>query len=98
LVLVNAFAGLVPLEARFVVTFDPSWLDSMDVNAVPVQVVGWGHEDVWNYPNLAAARKAFPELDPYKSTTRFTAAMRGEVNNELALRFETWAAYQGYSP
>src|SRR5438067_1152222 len=56
------------------------------------RVVGWRHEGVWNCPNLAAARKQFPELGPYKSTARFTAAMPGEVDNELALRFETWAA------
>jgi hypothetical protein len=77
--------------------FDPYWLDSVDVNALPVQVVGWGNEGVWNYPNLAAARKEFPELDPYKGTSRFTAAMRGEVDNESVLRFETWEAYEGYS-
>lgn len=76
---------------------DLSWLDSVDVDAAPVQVIGWRDEGVWNYPNLAAARKEFPELDPYKSTSRFTAAMRGEVDNEPALRFETWEAYEGYS-
>ncbi len=78
-------------------TFDPSWLDSVDVNVLPVQVVGWRNEGVWNYSNLAAARQQFPELDPYKSTARFTAAMRGEEDSGPALRFETWAAYEGYS-
>jgi hypothetical protein len=79
------------------VTFDLSWLDSVDVDATPVQVIGWRDEGAWNYPNLAAARKEFPELDPYKSTSRFTAAMRGEVEKKPALRFETWEAYEGYS-
>lgn len=68
------------LQARFLfVTFDLSWLDSVDVNATPVQVIGWQDEGVWNYPNLEAARKEFPELDPYKSTSRFTAAMSGRL-------------------
>jgi len=86
------------LQARFLfVTLDLSWFDSVDVNSIPVQVVGWKDEGVWNYPNLAAARKESPELDPYKSTSRFTAAMSGEVGGEPALRFETWEAYEGYS-
>jgi hypothetical protein len=79
------------------VIFGPSWLDSVDVNALPVQVVGWRNEGVWNYPDLAAARKQFPELDPYKSTSRFTAAMRGERDSGTVLRFETWEAYEVYS-
>lgn len=77
--------------------FDPSWIDSVDVNVVLVQVVGWRHEAIWNYPNLAAARKAFPDLDPHNNTTRFTAAMPGGGDNGPTLRFETWAAYEGYS-
>jgi hypothetical protein len=69
----------------------------VDVNAIPVEVIGSRHEDVWNFPNLSAAQKMFPELDPYRSTNRFTAAMRGELDNAAALRFETWAAYEVYS-
>src|SRR5215472_5312500 len=57
------------------------WLGSVDVNAVPVQVIGREDEGAWDFPNLAAAQKQFPELDPYRSTNRFTAAMRGEVND-----------------
>ena len=72
---------------------DFCWLYSVDVNAIPVQVVGFEHEGVWEFPNLKVAQKTFPELDPFRSTTRFTSAMRGEVNNQPALRFETWAAY-----
>lgn len=73
------------------------WLDSVDVNAIPVQVIGREDEGLWDFPNLAAARKQFAELDPYGSTDRFTWAMRGKVNGGPALRFETWAAYEVYS-
>ncbi len=73
------------------------WLDSVEVNAIPVQVIGWQDEGVWDFPDLAAAQKIFPALDPYRGTSRFTAAMCGEVNNAPALRFETWAAYEVYS-
>ena len=79
------------------VEVDSTWLDSVDVNAIPVQVIGWDDEGAWDFANLAAAQKQFPELDPYRSTNRFTAAMRGEVNDAPALRFETWAAYDVYS-
>ena len=47
--------------------FDPCWLDSVDVNAIPVEVIGSRHEGVWNFPNLSAAQKVFPELDPYEA-------------------------------
>ena len=79
------------------VEVDGTWLDSVGVNAIPVQVIGREDEGVWEFPNLAAAQKQFPELDPYRSTDRFTAAMRGEVNNAPVLRFETWAAHDVYS-
>ena len=90
-------ASQLVCKRGFCVTLDVYWLDSVDIDATPVQVVGWKDEGVWNYPNLAAARKESPELDPYKSTSRFTAAMSGEVGGEPALRFETWEAYEGYS-
>lgn len=77
---------------------DSIWAkDLVDINSIPVQVVGRVHEGVWEFPNLAAAQKQFPELDLYQSTSQFTWAMRGEVRGEPALRFETWAAYGGYS-
>ena len=79
------------------VEVDGAWLDSVDVNAIPVQVIGREDEGVWVFSNLAAARKHFPELDPYRDTDRFTAAMRGEANNAPMLRFETWKAYEVYS-
>jgi hypothetical protein len=69
----------------------------MDVNAPPSEVIGWQPEGLWDFLNLAAAQKTFPELDPDRSTSRFTAAMRGEVSDAPALRFETWAAYEIYS-
>jgi hypothetical protein len=77
--------------------FEPCWLDSIDVNAIPVLVIGCQHEATWDFQNLADAQEIFPELDPYRSSTKFTAAMRGEVNNAPELRFETWAAYEVYS-
>jgi len=79
------------------VKVDDTWLDSVDVNAIPVQVIGSDEEGAWEFPDLGAAQREFPELDPYRSTSRFTSAMRGEVNDALALRFETWAAYDVYS-
>jgi hypothetical protein len=79
------------------VEVDGTWLSSVDVNAIPVQVIGWEDEGVWDFPNLAVAQQQFPELDPYRSTSRFTAAMCGKVNDVPALRFETWAAYDVYS-
>ena len=54
----------------------------------------WQDEGAWEFPDLASAQKHFPELDPYQSTTTFTCAMRGEVNDQPALRFETWSAYE----
>ena len=79
------------------VRVDETWLNSVDVNVIPVQVIGRKDEGAWDFPNLAAAQKQFPDLDPYRSTDRFTPAMRGEVNDAPALRFETWAAYDVYS-
>jgi len=72
----------------------PTWLDSVDINAIPVQIViknenSW---DVHEYPDLAEAKKDFPDLDPYRNATNFTWAMRGELNGQPALRFENWAA------
>ena len=78
-------------------TVDHIWFDSIDVNTVPVEVIGAGPEGVSYFPNLAAARQKFPQLDPYRSTTNFTCAMRGEIDNSPALRFETWSAYEVYS-
>ena len=68
----------------------------MDVHGIPVQVVV-SEEEFYEFPNLAAARELFPELNPIQSSDEFTWAMRGELNEAPALRFETWAAYQFYS-
>lgn len=73
------------------------WLDEVAVHVIPVQVVGVEEEGVSDFPNLAAAQKLFPELDPHKSSYRFTCAMRGELNEAPALRFETWTAYKFFS-
>lgn len=72
------------------------WLDDVDVHGIPVQVVV-SEEKFYEFPNLAAARELFPELNPIQSSDRFTWAMRGELNGTAALRFETLAAYQFYS-
>lgn len=69
----------------------PSWLDEVDVEAIPVQIVGNG---VMLFPNLATARETFPVLDPFKSSWVCTWAMRGELDGKPALRFETWEAYR----
>lgn len=76
-----------------------SWLESVDVNAIPVQVVAWQEDRavISIFPNLAVARQTFPELDPHNSTSEFTWAMRGEIDDAPALRFETWAAYDVFS-
>jgi hypothetical protein len=71
----------------------------------PVQVVGvkngqitpdgWG---VQSFPNFAAAKEAFPALDPYKSSAQFTWAMADRnADNSFLTRFETWPAYKMYS-
>lgn len=80
-------------------TNSESWLESVDVDAIPVQVVAWqeGKPVVFIFPNLTVARQRFPELDPHNSTSEFTWAMRGEINDAPALRFETWAAYDVFS-
>ena len=73
------------------------WLDEVDVHAIPVQVVGVQQEGVYEFPNLAAAQRLFPELDPYEGSDKFTWAMRGELTEAPALRFETWTAYEFFS-
>lgn len=75
----------------------PYWFDSLEVNAMSVQVVGSKGEGEWVFPNLVAAQNVFPDLDPHRDTTRFTAAMRGEVDGIPALRFETWTGYEIYA-
>lgn len=74
-----------------------SWLDSVDLYAIRVQVVDSYPEGTWEFSNLAAAKEIFPGLDPYHSTSSFTLALRGEVDGGPALRFETWAAYRLYT-
>lgn len=73
------------------------WLDEVNVHAIPVQVVGVEEEGAFQFPNLAAAQEVFPELDPRKSSDKFTWAMHGELNEGAALRFETWRAYKFFS-
>lgn len=74
-----------------------SWLDSVDLDAIPVQVVDLSPEGILEFPNLATARTIFPELNPYHSTSRFTLALRGDIDGAPTMRFETWAAYRFYT-
>lgn len=46
------------------------------------------------FANFDEAKKAFPDLDPDKNTTRFTWAAKG---GEMLTRFETWKANDFYS-
>ena len=83
----------------------------MPVQLVGVKQTGTKYEitrdgqGVVVFPNLAAAQKAFPDLNPNGNSKNFTWAMRGEVKNPSdrfsvavpAIRFETWAANDIYS-
>ena len=75
----------------------PSWLEEVDIDVIPVQVIGWGDEGIFHFGNLAEAKQTFPELDPHKQGSRFTWAMRGEIHGSPAMRFETWEAESHYS-
>lgn len=70
----------------------PSWLDAHDPNTLPVQVAG-GDKGSETFPNLAAAKASYPNLDPTKSSGDHTWAMRGEIDGKPAMRFETHKAY-----
>jgi hypothetical protein len=66
-----------------------------DINALPVQVVRQDEEHRWTvdeFANLAEARAVFPTLDPATSTSDFTWATHGEIDGNIALRFENWNA------
>ena len=74
-----------------------SWLDWLELKSMPVVIVGRPQQGTLRFTNLAEARKVFPELDPHRSTNNFTAAMRDELDGSMAMRFETWAAYNVFS-
>lgn len=59
---------------------------------MPVQVVADDGTTV--YPNLEAARRDYPKLDPDKGGGGFHWAMRGEVNGRPAIRFESFGVYR----
>lgn len=66
-----------------------------DIETLPVQVVRFSEEEGWKcdtFENLTAAKAVFPTLDPEHNGKDFTWAVRGEVNGEIALRFENWEA------
>lgn len=63
---------------------------------IPVEVV---HCRPWRrevFPNFAAAREVYPDLDLHQNTARFTWAMRGEdlKTGATLARFESWDAYR----
>lgn len=71
------------------------WLESVDIESIPVQVVALDNYE--EFFNLADAQAKYPALDPNHNGPDFTWAMRGEINGKPAMRFETWAAYEVYS-
>ena len=74
-----------------------SWLDEVDVDSIPVQVVGTKEEGYWEFRNLRNAQERFAELNVREWSDNFTSAMRGDLNGRPALRFETVAAYREFS-
>ena len=57
----------------------------------PVTVVIGLHEG-YDFVNLEAAKKVYPDLDPNVNGQRFTWAMHDKVNGQPAMRFESWEA------
>ena len=64
------------------------WRDKHLYADSPVQVVTSKGAEI--FPNLAAAQRKYPDLDPDKNTRRFTWAMKGKVRGRPAMRFEDW--------
>lgn len=52
-------------------------------------------QDSQEFKDILEARKIFPDLNPYKSSNRFTAAMGNKHVDYM--RFETWKTYEIYS-
>jgi hypothetical protein len=82
----------------------PNWMEGLDRDAIPVQVVGVQDGKITpngrgfqEFPNLAAARAVFPTLDPDHNGKDFSWAMHGEIKGQPAMRFETWPAERMYS-
>lgn len=71
---------------------------------MPVVVCGIHHGEIREdgrgyqvFGSLAEAQAMFPDLDPEVNGKRFTWAMKGNIDGQLCIRFETWAAYELYS-
>lgn len=79
------------IARRFLTAEWKGWTDEM-----PVQVVHQDHPTEV-FPNLAAAQKKYPRLDPSHNSKEFTWAMRGEIHGHPAIRFESWKAYEEMS-
>ena len=71
---------------------------------MPVQLVGIKNGKITNdgsgvqvFKNLADVKKLFSGINPTKGCSKFTWAMKGNVNGKPAIRFETWKANEKYS-
>ncbi len=84
-----------------------SWIEAYDPYTLPVQVCGVRDGALTNdgygvqtFPNIAEARRAFPDLrlrDLFGQQSRFSGPMRGELGGKAAIRYETTAAYLFWS-
>jgi hypothetical protein len=81
----------------FMATQERKWNDDAPVIVCGVKqgLVTDDGTGVQKFANLIEARAVFPDLDPYKSSKKFTAALGDPAKHEM--RFETWAANELYS-
>jgi hypothetical protein len=49
-------------------------------------------KEAYEFSNLEEAKKHYPDLDPNVNGKNFTWAMHDKVNNQPAMRFESWEA------
>lgn len=84
-----------------------SWIEAYDAYSLPVQVCGVRDgaltEDgygVQTFSDIAEARRSFPDLRLRSlcgHNSRFSGPMRGELDGQPAIRYETTAACLFYS-
>lgn len=69
------------------------------INTLPVIVVGSTDSclGVKRFKTFTEAKQALPTLDPFHNGQDFTWATRDDVDGKLAMRFESWKAYNMYS-
>lgn len=51
-------------------------------------------QGIQRFEDFAAAKEAFPDLDPMLGTERFTWAMADRIGDRPATRFETWELHR----